>query len=108
MDGSHLIIAEQAYDLKKIQRVVIVGVGKAAFPMAVAMEEILGDRLETGIIVTKDGYAAPASGSVQRKLYQTRVFEAGSSYTRCAWSSRCARDQYNYSNRLEMTTWSFL
>ena len=77
IDRSHLIIAEQAYNLKEIRRVVIVGVGKAAFPMAVAMEEILGDRLEIGIILTKDGYAAPASGLVRRKLYQTRVLEAG-------------------------------
>ena len=77
LDRSHLIIAEQSYNLKEIRRIVIVGVGKAAFPMAVAMEEILGDRLETGVIVTKDGYAAPAGEPVRRRLYQTRIFEAG-------------------------------
>ena len=77
IDGSDLIIAEQIYNLKIFQRVILVGIGKAAFPMAVAMEEILGDRLTTGTIVTKDGYAAPASGMGQKRLSRTRIIEAG-------------------------------
>jgi hydroxypyruvate reductase len=77
IDGFDLLIAEQAYDLNTFQRVILIGVGKAAFPMAVAMEEILGDRLATGIIVTKDGYAAPASGMSQQRLLRTHIYEAG-------------------------------
>ena len=45
--------------------------------MAVAMEEILGDWLETGIIVTKDGYAAPVGRTAQRQLQRTRIYESG-------------------------------
>jgi glycerate 2-kinase len=75
--GSELAIAGCVYDLVEFQRIVVVSVGKAAFPMAVAMEEILGDRLETGIIVTKDGYATPASEKGWQALRRTRVFESG-------------------------------
>jgi hydroxypyruvate reductase len=77
LDGSHLIIAEQIYDLDNFQQVVLVGVGKAAYPMSVAMEDILGDRLATGFVVTKDGYAASTSGPEKPQLRRTYVFEAG-------------------------------
>jgi glycerate 2-kinase len=77
LDGSELVIAGQVYNLDEFQRVVVLAVGKAAFPMAVAMADILGERLETGIVVTKDGYAAPASGKGRQNLLRLRVFESG-------------------------------
>ncbi len=45
--------------------------------MAVAMEELLGDRLETGIIVTKDGYAAGGGETARHNLSRTRVYKSG-------------------------------
>lgn len=43
-------------NLKKYQRVVAVGAGKATAPMALALEKILGDRLDGGLIVVKYGH----------------------------------------------------
>ncbi len=77
VDGFHLHIGTQIYDLEKYRRIVSVGIGKAAFPMAVALEAILGERLETGIIVTKDGYASTLGVSEQQSLRKTRVYESG-------------------------------
>ncbi|MCH6568421.1 MAG: DUF4147 domain-containing protein [Nitrospinae bacterium] len=57
-------------DLTACRRVVLIGAGKAAAPMARAVEEILGDRLDEGVIVVKYGHGGEA-------LRKTRVIEAG-------------------------------
>ena len=46
-------------DLSGIGRVVVVGAGKATAPMAASLEELLGDRLEGGVISVKYGHAVP-------------------------------------------------
>ena len=43
--------------LKNIDRIFLVGAGKAAVQMAAAVEEIIGTRLTRGIVVTKQGHA---------------------------------------------------
>ena len=47
------------YDLSKYQRVVCVGAGKASGHMAGTLEQILGEHLEGGIVIVKDGYGTP-------------------------------------------------
>jgi len=47
------------YDLSKHQRVVCVGAGKASGRMAGTLEQILGEHLESGMVIVKDGYGAP-------------------------------------------------
>ncbi|MGV7229396.1 MAG: glycerate kinase type-2 family protein [Nitrospirales bacterium] len=47
------------YDLSKYQRVVCVGAGKASGHMARTLEKILGEHLEGGLVIVKDGYGAP-------------------------------------------------
>ena len=39
-------------------RIFVVAVGKAAAPMASALERILGERISSGIVLVKDGYGA--------------------------------------------------
>jgi hydroxypyruvate reductase len=39
-----------------VDRIVVVGAGKAAAGMAAAVEEILGSRIESGLVVVKDGH----------------------------------------------------
>jgi glycerate 2-kinase len=58
-DSQRLRIAQQTFDLSQIGEVVVVGCGKAAAPMAAAMEEILGDRIGRGVVVTKYGHVQP-------------------------------------------------
>jgi glycerate 2-kinase len=55
-------------DLRKIQRIFLVGAGKAAAPMAEAIEQVLGDRLSSGIVVVKTGHGL--------NLTKTNVLEA--------------------------------
>ncbi|MFI5340543.1 MAG: glycerate kinase [Candidatus Methylomirabilales bacterium] len=58
-DGLRLRIGQETVDLATIGEVVVVGCGKAAAPMAAAVEEILGDRIGRGVVVTKYGHVQP-------------------------------------------------
>ena len=49
-------------------RLLVVGAGKAAAPMAAAMEGLLGSRIADGMVITKDGHGLP--------LQRIRVYEA--------------------------------
>lgn len=55
-DGNLIRVAERKYDLKKYNRIFVVGAGKASAAMAAAVEEILGDRISGGIINVKYGH----------------------------------------------------
>ncbi|MBI9111250.1 MAG: glycerate kinase [Maridesulfovibrio ferrireducens] len=43
-------------NLKDFERIIVIGAGKATAKMALAIEEILGDRIESGIISVKYGH----------------------------------------------------
>ncbi|MGQ9599955.1 MAG: glycerate kinase type-2 family protein [Anaerolineae bacterium] len=57
--GDRLTIAGRDYDLGTVERVWVVGGGKAATAMAAALYPILGERLTGGLVVTKYGYVDP-------------------------------------------------
>jgi len=57
------------YDLSEIEDVYVIGAGKATFPIAQALDEILGERITRGIIIVKRGE--------QRRLRHIKVVEAG-------------------------------
>jgi glycerate 2-kinase len=46
------------YDLGRYPRIFVLGFGKAAGPMAQAVEEVLGTRIDRGLIVVKPGHEA--------------------------------------------------
>lgn len=57
-NGDHLQVGEAVYDLAKFQRVLLIAFGKAALPMAAAAAEVLGARLDGGVVLTRRGHAA--------------------------------------------------
>ena len=57
--GDRLAVAGRIYDLSAVERVWVIGGGKAAAAMAAALHIILGDRLTGGLVVTKYGHADP-------------------------------------------------
>ncbi len=67
--GSLLQADGVTIDLTPVRRLFVVGAGKAAGPMAAAVEEILGDRLTAGCVVVKYGHGVPIS--------RVRLVEAG-------------------------------
>ncbi len=55
--GDRLIVAgERPYILDEFDRVLVVGAGKAGAPMAAAVADILGKRLNGGVVVVKHGH----------------------------------------------------
>ena len=51
--GDQLLVADRSYPLREFDQVVLIGAGKAAMPMADAVSEVLHDRLNSGVIITK-------------------------------------------------------
>ncbi len=59
LTGHALRVGRRQYDLARIDRVVAVGAGKASARMAQALEQVLGGRLEGGLVVVKTGHTLP-------------------------------------------------
>ena len=70
-NGKRLLLkaGHTSIDLNKFKRILVVGGGKAVCPMARAVEEVLGNRLTGGLVVTKYGHSQP--------LKKIRTIEAG-------------------------------
>ncbi|MDK2833003.1 MAG: glycerate 2-kinase [Methanolobus sp.] len=68
-DGDLLHVGSRSYDISSYDNIYVVAFGKAAIPMASALEDILGEQLIEGYAITKYGFA----GSLKRLT----VMEAG-------------------------------
>ncbi|MER3400633.1 MAG: glycerate kinase [Thermoflexus sp.] len=59
-EGDMLQIGEQVLDLGRFRHVFVLALGKAAYPMAYALQVLLGRRLDRGVLVTKYGHIPAA------------------------------------------------
>ena len=75
LDGHRLVVGEDIFDLDGINRIYAIGAGKATYPLAAALEEILGDRITDGFIAIKKGQKEPFH-SAFGKLSRIRVAES--------------------------------
>jgi glycerate-2-kinase len=66
--GDVLKIEDQSFDLRNYRNIYAIGGGKATFPLAAALEEILDERISDGFIAVKDGQGG--------RLNRIRVMEA--------------------------------
>ena len=57
--SGNLVIGRQEFDLTAIEKIRVVGAGKASGLMAQALEEVLGDHISSGTVVVKYGHKAP-------------------------------------------------
>ena len=60
--GDFLCIGERSYCLAEMDRVFVVGGGKAGTPMAAAIHEILPEHITAGVVNVKYGHTAAAGG----------------------------------------------
>jgi glycerate 2-kinase len=67
--NDHLQVANRSYALSRIRHLFVTGCGKAAARMALAIEDLLGDRVADGVVVIKYGHDLP--------LQRIKVVEAG-------------------------------
>ena len=57
--GDILHVADRRYELPTYRHVYVVGTGKASARMARGLEEILGESIDSGVVVVKYGYSTP-------------------------------------------------
>jgi hydroxypyruvate reductase len=58
--GRFVTVDNRAIDLRTVERVFLIAIGKAAVPMADALVDLLGEDIGAGVLVTKHGHAAGA------------------------------------------------
>jgi glycerate 2-kinase len=68
LSGNRLRVGPLEYDLTQRGRIYLLGTGKATYPIAKALEDILGERICDGVVILKRGYRG--------KLAHVRVREA--------------------------------
>lgn len=54
-NADRFLIGGETLDLKAFDRIILIGIGKAGYPMSMAVADLLGDELTRGIILTKPG-----------------------------------------------------
>ena len=69
IEGGTLKIGDLEFNLSLLGRICVLGAGKATFPIAKALEEILDDRISEGLIIVKE--------DEDRKLNRIKVTRAG-------------------------------
>ena len=79
---SILTVDDDAIDLRRIGRIVIVAIGKAAVPMTASVAKILGPQVFDGIVIGTEAPATPVPGCVYyiggHPLPNARSFDAAS------------------------------
>jgi len=58
-EDNRLLVGDRGIDLDRFEHIYAIGAGKATYLQAVALEEILGDRITDGLMVVKDGQKGP-------------------------------------------------
>jgi glycerate 2-kinase len=56
------VMGDEEIDLRGVERIWLVGAGKAAAGMALGARDVLGDRIAGGTITTRDGYGSAVPG----------------------------------------------
>lgn len=55
LEGDTLVVGDRSFDLNVYRRIYVIGAGKATYPIAKALEDILGDRITDGVVTCKYG-----------------------------------------------------
>ena len=76
-EDNTITVDTREYALNQIENIYVIGAGKAAAPMALAVEEILGDRINEGLINTKYGHGLPLNTIELREAGHPLPDEAG-------------------------------
>jgi glycerate 2-kinase len=69
VDGNHLVVGELSYNLDEHKRIFLLGGGKATYPIARALEDLLGERITDGVVICKYGQ--------EGRLSRARLYHAG-------------------------------
>ena len=68
VDGNHLVVGNLSFNLAEHQRIFLLGGGKATYPIARALEDLLGETITDGVVICKHGQ--------EGKLFRARLYHA--------------------------------
>jgi glycerate-2-kinase len=69
LDGNHLVVGNLRYNLNEHRRIFLLGGGKATYPIAKALEDLLDERITDGVVICKYGQEGELS---RARLYHAR------------------------------------
>ncbi|NCC37087.1 MAG: DUF4147 domain-containing protein, partial [Chloroflexia bacterium] len=75
-EGNTLHVGERRFELATLDRIILVGAGKAGAPMAYAAAQVLDDKLSAGLVVVKDGHLAEPPQPMPPSFGRLRLVEA--------------------------------
>jgi hydroxypyruvate reductase len=81
LEDGNLVVTGVPYDLSVYERIIVAGAGKAAARMALAVEELLGERISVGLVIVKRWHKAPLRGIEQVESSHPVPGEAGAAAT---------------------------
>lgn len=82
LKAGQLRIDKSVYDLTAYERIVVVGAGKATARMALAVEDLLGERISAGLVIVKEGHRAGLRRIEQVEASHPVPDESGAAGTR--------------------------
>jgi hydroxypyruvate reductase len=59
LNGNNLRVGNACYDTQAIEKIIVIGAGKASAAMALAVEGVLGEHIYSGLVITKYGHQLP-------------------------------------------------
>ena len=63
-----LVVDRSHFDLNVYHHILVIGAGKASVPMAKSICELVGNRLTSGLLITKDGYRSSLNSQLENKV----------------------------------------
>jgi hydroxypyruvate reductase/glycerate 2-kinase len=75
--GKNLFVGERSYVLSDFAHIYVLGAGKATFPIAKALDDILGSRITAGIVTCKNGQKGTLKHCLMRLASHPIPDEAG-------------------------------
>ena len=82
LEDGQLLVDGQSWKLPRRGRLLVLGAGKGVAPMGAAVEELLGDRIDTGMLVVKYGHGLPLQQIAQVEAAHPVPDAAGAAATR--------------------------
>ena len=76
LEGDALLVDGNRWPLPRRGRLLVLGAGKGVAPMGAAVEELLGDRIDSGMLVVKYGHGLPL-----QQITQVEAAHPAVSYT---------------------------
>ena len=82
LEDGQLLVDGQSWKLPRRGRLLVLGAGKGVAPMGAAVEELLGDRIHSGLLVVKYGHGLPLRQITQVEAAHPVPDAAGAAATR--------------------------